>query len=249
MKEWTREYFKEGGGEAFLFYVLFGNFDQHKPALSREEYSTEGFPDGLDVMQYSRSNQSEVLEGFCEGYLWETLKSENPDLSKQVLDSDECLIFRGHLIEQSSLNYFRDAVGVMTYFFDHGGACLYDPFMFKWWTKDEWQSKVFKEEEFSVFEHTTILFSQEEDGLWYHTRGMRKFGRPDLSIRGVDGASKDAAVEVIQRFMKFQAQGGIVDEGSEVKVSGFPEGYKCYHAGDIEDPDFNNVHIEIRWGQ
>ncbi len=245
MKNWAREYYQSGGGEPFLFYVLFGSFEPDKPALSRSKYSTEGFPEGLDVMQYSRANQAEVLEGFCEGYLWETLRSENPDLAQLVLDSYECLAFRGQLEEQDSLNYFRDTIGIITYFFDHGGTCLYDPFMFKWWSKREWLEEVFEQEEFNVFDHTKILFSQEPEGMWYHTRGMRKFGRPDLSLKGMNDTNKDAAVEVIQRFMKFQALGGIVEEGRDVVVNGFPGGFKCYHKGDMEDPDFNNVHIAI----
>ena len=30
-------------------------------------------------------------------------------------------------------------------------------------------------------------------------------------------------------------------------MSGLPPGGVCLHGGSVDDPDFNNVHIEIEW--
>jgi hypothetical protein len=30
-------------------------------------------------------------------------------------------------------------------------------------------------------------------------------------------------------------------------MDSLPAGLMCHHGGSVEDPDFNNVHVEIRW--
>ena len=92
-----------------------------------------------------------------------------------------------------------------------------------------------------------ILTSPESEGSeWVHTRGMRKFGRPDISIHGVKPEWRSAAIGLCDRFIEFQALGGLVGEGLEVNSPGFPEGFTCCGGGKLEDPEFGNALIEIR---
>lgn len=51
---------------------------------------------------------------------------------------------------------------------------------------------------------------------------------------------------MFNRFIEFQAFGGVIEEGIEIRMEGLPSGMTCHHAGDLEDPDFNNVHVEIK---
>ncbi len=83
--------------------------------------------------------------------------------------------------------------------------------------------------------------------LWIHTRGLHKFGRPDLSVRHVPRGQQVAAIELCNRFIQLQAQGGLISEGQEIRMASLPPGLVCHHTGRIEDPDFNNVHVEMRW--
>lgn len=39
--------------------------------------------------------------------------------------------------------------------------------------------------------------------------------------------------------------GGVVPDGQPVKMKGIPAGWVCRHAGDPDDPDFDNVHLAI----
>ena len=47
--------------------------------------------------------------------------------------------------------------------------------------------------------------------------------------------------------VEFQAFGGIIDEGQEIRMRSLPPGMTCRHRGDVDDPDFNNMHVEIVW--
>jgi len=244
MKDWNRKYFTNKEGHPFLFYVLFGDFEEMRP-LSRSVYHSNGVHEGIELMHYSRESHEGVLEGFCEGYLWDRLNEESPTLAPSINKANECFILKGEIEDPETLNYFRDSIGLLTYLADHGGVALYDPQMFKWWSIENWKNEVFEPHDSRPRQHVEILVSEEEEGYWYHTRGMRKFGRPDLSIRNIVTDRDEPTIEVINRFIEFQALGGIIEEGQEIRVNGFPEGYTCHHQGDLEDPDFNNVHVEI----
>ena len=80
---------------------------------------------------------------------------------------------------------------------------------------------------------------------WFHTRGVRKFGRPDLSIHNVPLPYHGAVIDLCERFIELQAFGAVIEDGQEIRVKSLPEGMTCHHAGDLDDPDFHNVHVEI----
>jgi hypothetical protein len=91
-----------------------------------------------------------------------------------------------------------------------------------------------------------ILVSEEPNGTeWVHTRGLRKFGRPDLSVHGVSLLNKPGVIDLCNRFIELQAFGGAILEGQEIRMQSLPPGMRCHRRGDVDDPDFNNVHVEI----
>ena len=75
---------------------------------------------------------------------------------------------------------------------------------------------------------------------------MRKFGRPDLSVRRVPPPRKEAVIDLCKRFMEWQAFGAIVPEGLEIRMASLPPGMTCHHGGSVDDPDFNNVHLDVK---
>jgi len=140
----------------------------------------------------------------------------------------------------------------MTWLLDHGGVCVYDPQMFRWWGLAAWRRQVFEPAGPVHRQHVVILTSGEDTAgsrgeplTWFHTRGMRKFGRPDLSVHGVSPEYHEAVIDLCERFIEFQGLGGVITEGQEIRMRGLPAGMTCRHGGDTEDPDFNNVHVEI----
>jgi hypothetical protein len=78
---------------------------------------------------------------------------------------------------------------------------------------------------------------------------MRKFGRPDISVHRVTPEQQDGVIDLINRLILLQAEGGVVPEGQSVRMPSLPPGLTCHHAGRLDDPDFNNTHIEIRSGR
>lgn len=96
--------------------------------------------------------------------------------------------------------------------------------------------------------HVVILTSDEpeDDSLtWFHTRAMRKFGRPDLSVHRVPPQRREAVIDLFERFIEFQAFEGVIEEGQEIRMKTLPKDMTCRYAGDVDDLDFNNVHVQI----
>jgi len=245
IESWERKYYTPGGGDALLFYVVYGRIDTTAPLLS-PRYRSEGIPEGLGVMMYGPSSNPEVPGSFREGYLWEQLRSGNPALADAVAAEDTCIILTGTFADPTDLDYLRDTVGLITHLLDHGGTAVYDPLMFQWWSPDEWRERIFNPAGPVPRHHVVILVSEDTGGMeWIHTRGLRKFGRPDLSIPGIPKSLKEAIIDLCNRFTELQAFGGIIPEGQEIRMRTLPEGLVCRHGGDLDDPDFNNVYVRI----
>jgi hypothetical protein len=130
---------------------------------------------------------------------------------------------------------------------ESGGIAVFDPHMLKWWSADEWSARVFEPDGPVPRHHVVILVSDEPDAghHWYHTRGMLKFGRPDLSIHDVPKSLGAAVEDLCNRFIEAQGFGAVIAEGQEIKMSSLPSGWRCHHGGHLDDPEFNNRHIDI----
>jgi hypothetical protein len=245
LPDWRRPFFDNPGGDPFLFYVLYGAVPKDF-AISGSRYRCAGIPDGVDLSGYGPDTNPEVVEQFRSGYVWDELQQSDPTLTRKIAAQTECLVIRGELADAPTLNDFRNTLGLITWLLDQGMVAVYDPLQLKWWPAAEWREQVFAPASAQPQVHVLIITSKEDkDRQWIHTRGLRKFGRPELSIRAVMESQREAAIELCQRFITFQAYGGIIEEGRAIRMKGLPQDWICHHAGDLEDLDFNNVHVEI----
>jgi hypothetical protein len=205
-------------------------------------------PDWLEIVEYDRTKHPAVIAGYQSGKLWDLLRRDSPLTVEEAERTPQCVALRAEVPDPPTLGYFRDVIGVLTWLLDAGGTSVYDPQMLWIWSAEEWRDEAFAPDAPQPERHTTILVSPEHQGTsWYHTRGMRKYGRPDLSVRGVGEEHAEGVGLLIERFVELQAYGGVVPEGEAVVLEGLPPGGVCRHGGSVDDPDFNNVHIEIAW--
>lgn len=75
---------------------------------------------------------------------------------------------------------------------------------------------------------------------------MIKFGRRGISIPDVELAQKDVMLGVTKKYVKKQIDGEIIHHRQLIKLIGMKSFLKCYNKGSMDDPDFNNLHIEIK---
>ena len=243
---WPRPHFTPGGGDVHLFYKVFGSFAE-APRLSRSKYRCSGIPESLGPYEQRPDQHPEAFFFGMDGVFLDRLREKGNELLEAVRTAPQCLVLQGTLDDPGDLNYFRDVIGVITAFLDAGGVAVFDPLILDWWTAEEWRTQIFGAEQFSPLRHVSLMRSDDEQSAheWFHTRGMLKFGRPDLSIRGVTPELVPGVQDLMQRFVNMLALGGVVPEGQEVRMASLPDGWRCFHEGVLDDPDFNNVHLYI----
>jgi len=247
LAEWPRPYYLAGGRDPVLLYVVYGWVDIDRP-LSRSIYRSSGLPDGVDILACGPTAHPGLVTRFRTGRPWTKLTAEDPDLAAIVAAQDFCLVIKGDIADPATLSYFRDVIGLLTFCLDHGGVAIYDPQILKWWSPAEWRTRAFAVGHCAPRHHVVILISREADGTeWIHTRGMRKFGRPDLSIHRVGAQHRSAVLELVNRFIELLAFGAVVPDGLDLRLPELPAGMICWHRGSNDDPDFDNEHIEIVW--
>jgi hypothetical protein len=246
LRSWPRPHFEPGGGRPFILFHVFGAFSREL-APSRARHRVGGIPEGLQVTVSKTDDES--VASFLSGAFAEQLDAD-ATLGAAVRAAPEVMLFHGELSAQPTLDYLRDAVGLVAAALDVGGVGVLDAQRLAWWSPETFRATFVEVDEPAIHEHTVILASDEEqgEGMWLHTRGMRKFGRPDLSVRNVPAKHRDGAVLLVQRLIESMALGAIVPEGQPIKMAKLPAGLSCHHAGDLDDPEFNNVHVEIRFG-
>jgi hypothetical protein len=248
LSSWPRPHFTPGGGAALLFFVAFGEFDLTK-SISSSKYRTAGPGDWLATSQLMRDAHAATIAEYQSGPLWEHIRRDAPAAVAEAERAPQALVVRGEVTDPQTLDYFRDAIGVVAWLLDVGGVSVYDPQRMWLWSADEWREEVFAPGEPQPLSHTVILLSEEgETGTtWMHTRGLRQYGRPDLSVRGVGPAHVGAVNTMLERFTALQALGGLIPEGEEIRMKALPAGGVCRHRGSLNDPDFHNVHVAVEW--
>jgi hypothetical protein len=230
-----------------LHYAVFGRIDFSR-TLIRHEYRSNGVPAGLVVAEYGPDSHPEVVESYKKGYAWDRFVREYPRLAELTAAQEYCVVVSGEIADPSTLDYLRDVVGLLAFCIDGGGVAICDLQIARWWAPDEWRRHLFDPEPPIPHNHVAVFYSPDGEGLeWIHTRGMRKFGRPDLSIHAVPPSYKDATIGLCNRFIELLALGEIIEDGREIQMSSLPTGMICHCRGSEDDLDFNNVHVEITW--
>jgi tryptophan synthase alpha chain len=232
---WPRPAFQPTGNKALVWYQIYGHFPDSVD-ISRGKYRCAGVPDGIALEHYFRADHGPAVTAFLkQPFFAAALQRELPGLAAGVDSAPELTVIRGEVPDPANLDYLRDVVGLVTWFLDNGGLAVLDPQTLQWYGRDKWRGELFEPNASNARRHVVILVSEDKDGLWLHTRGMRKFARPDLSIRSVSPAQRDAAIAVLNQFIELEASGQPSAPGQL--------------AGNLDDPDFNNTRVELKWPQ
>lgn len=236
LSNWSRPYYQAYDQKPFLFYVVFGDF-----VLDAEiERATVVLPGGLDLR---------VVESgfFTEGASWELCRTHSPEVAETVRACSQALVLQGEISSEESLDYLKATLDFLTFLTDLGGRVVHDPLTLAWYSSEEWLAREELGQIFNPFDHTVILSSVEADGVWLHTRGLLKFGRPDLSVRGLSEEEVPVLKKVMDRFISFQALGGVIEPHREIVLEGVDTGFGPSDVrGSLDDPDFNNTHVELQ---
>jgi hypothetical protein len=245
---WPRPYWQSGEQQVVLQFYVFGKFDGEL-VIPSARYGSRGLPEGVELQRF----QNAVLrrwEGYpLNGALGEILREETPDVFEQARIAPEVLVVRGTISDRDSLDYLRDTLGVLAGLLDIGGSAILDPQILSLFGAQVWRRHYLLSGGAPPRHHVLILCNAEDAAgrSRVHTRGMRKFGRPDLSIRNVPGLAIDRAGALCERLVELQALGAHFIDGQALEVEGLAESLVAHPGGSLDDPQFNNTHVAFDW--
>lgn len=244
---WPRPQWRDSGEQALLLWFVFGDFEPDFQ-IDAERYRTRGTPEGIAVVRYANRELAKwngyPLAGTLGGLLYE----EDTALFEQAKRARECVMLRGTLADPADLDSLRDLLGTITALTELGGVAVIDPQTLSMFDGAEWRHRFFAHDAFTARDHVLILCNDDARNtgrLHVHTRGLRKFARPDISVRNVPPDAAEAAGELAARFVDFQVRGGLVPDGHAIDLDGVPVGLQVRSAG--EDAEFSNRVLALRW--
>ena len=245
-EDWERPLYEAGGGDASVLLVVFGP----KPEPLRvTSLAHRVVPMDLSLeLEYQEPHAAAAL---LDSPFGATLLQGWEGEEASVLTADGCMVMRAEVPDPKDLRYLRNCVGVATAILEAGGHAVANLQSLGMFTPEQWRGVIFAPDKPQPRLHVNVFHSEEargapqgagskEDIVWLHSRGLRAFGRPDLSIRHVPQHAMAAAADLCNRLIETQAYGAVIPDA-------LVEGMVAHTTGTLEDPDFNNVRIELAW--
>ena len=244
---WPRPYWQPSDETLVLNFYVFGRFAEDL-AIPAARYASRGLPEGVALQRFGH-NALRGWEGYpLKGALGELLKEDAPDAFEQARSTPDVLVVRGELADRDSLDYLRDTMGVLAGLLDVGGVAILDPQILSLFDAEAWRRHYLVPGGAPPRNHVLILRNPDDEGRSHiHTRGLRKFGRPDLSLRHVPDAHAGQAGMLCERLVELQALGARFAEGQPLEVEGLPGELVAHPGGSLDDPRFNNTHVAFDW--
>ena len=247
--DWLRPHWTRDEAKAMLLYFVFGEFAA-EPQLDLSAHGSQGLPPDVEMRRIPKAALAHWEGHPLRGALGEILREGNPAAFEAARKAPECLMLRGELADVDSLAYLADTLGVVAALLEAGGAAVVDPQILELFPPAVWRSPSAGAAAAAPRSHVAILCNDDAAGnveQWIHTRGMRKFARPDISIRRVPQTEVQRAGAVASQLVELGMRGMRFGEGSVVEVDGLPGGLKVTRGGSLDDPEFNNTHLELTW--
>lgn len=245
--DWSRPHWSRSDEHALIWYFVFGGFAQTLQ-FDLGAHGGAGLPAGVSMRRVPKAALTQWDGHPLRGALGEVLRADDPPAFAAADAASECVMLHGELADPATLDYLRDTLGVIAALLDAGGAVVVDPQVFSILDADRWRREFTGDARAVPRNHVLILHQDDVDGrAWVRTRGMRKFARPDLSLRGVPPEDVQRAGALTAHLVELEARGMRFGAGSVIELEGVADGLAVQPAGAPDDPHFNNAHLEIRW--
>jgi hypothetical protein len=235
---WLRPLFTRPGRRALHLFVAYGSFQEPLSLPIRQRDCAR--PEGLNAAVVHRG------DGLFDSWLADEamskmLREHDAGIEGPVRDAKSAVAICREVEDRNDLEDLRCSLASITSALGWGAVAIADPLCARWWSRGQWVNTYVEKQTFEPLDHVSILVSND----WVHTRGMRKFGRYDVSIRGI--AAPDRALGVLHQFIDHQARGGLLDPARRLDVVEQPNLRIRFHDDEreLDAPDFNNVWVEL----
>jgi hypothetical protein len=237
--DWSRplRVFTDPTGRAVICYEVHGDIGELPKEPPNAEYRLDSDVEGVKLLRLT-----ERLDERRQGLAWTLFQRAHADLAARVAAAPNATVVLGDVYEPATLTYLRHGIGLAQMLLDRGGLAVHDVQCLRWYTADEWRAELFKPQ-CLPHEHVLILTDADGDRTWIRTRGLLKFGRPDVSVRRVPDDQRAAVTALVNRIVAMQARGASIPEGQAITSA--PDGPVFRHKDGKDDPAFGSAFVEL----
>jgi hypothetical protein len=132
-----------------------------------------------------------------------------PQLAAGVRGAPDFAVLRGRRMDPPDLAHLRDAEAVLAALLDAGATAVLDVEARRWWSPDGFRREVLTGLRPAVRAHVSV---RSREGR-VETRGLRKFGRPDLRLHRVPPGDLPEALRLCWSLVERLARGARPDPG------------------------------------
>jgi hypothetical protein len=225
--DWPRPHHEPSASKAFLFCLVFGE----PPAdlnISRARHHVDQLPPELQVSIHARGDDPAWFDAWFSPPVGLEMPHVFGEDAPKVAAAGRVAAVRAEFNDPDSLAYLRNTVGVVSAIAEHGAVAIFDVQALTWWRPQEWRRRFVDRSEFAIGDHIFTAVSRDPGDASktsLRTRGMAKFGRPDLLVRhlpgpaGVDNPAVARAAEVVDGLANYLARGGILSDGQTMHLA------------------------------
>jgi len=245
---WSRPLLEPGGSGARIIYFIPGSFT-FPLTISRSRHRTDGPPEGIQVIAHVREDVQEWWDQSFEGFVNKDFADRDKATFERVKSAPQAVVVIGETNETDSLMYLRSCIGLAQAACDAGGIAVHDMEGYRWYTPNEWKTKIFDPDIPRIQDQIYILANPNDDDpklYYFHTQGMRKFGRPDLAVENVQENEWSAIEDFFFTLTDAQMRGKVLKDGEKLPIPSLNNSFSFKLKDGNEDPLFNNMYLEAK---
>lgn len=183
---WTRPYFERSGRKARDFRVIWLEAPIGEPRFHPLRH---GFPSGSLVdLKLTAIDDADWLRRWTEGPWGYQLEQVAGIDALKLRDCRHGIVVQSELEDPSDLSHVQIGAAVCKAFADQGALAALDVIGDRWWSTPA-LLRLRPDRPFEIEEHITTTAESNErspgSGHLCHTRGLRKFARPEVFLRGL----------------------------------------------------------------
>lgn len=254
--DWPRPHFEPSGSVASVFYLVVGP-PPESLNIKRARHHVDRIEENLIVSRHTRAQDPAWFDAWFNSPAAFDLDAVFGAAAADVRAADQLSVVRGDFPDPPTLGYLRNTIGVVSAIADCGAVAVFDVLALTWWRPDDWRRRFVDASEFRIDEQIFIAVTDDprhHPGLWTHTRGMKKFGRPDLQMKHLPGgydvtnpAIRDSGT-VLNGVASYLAQGAVVRDGQTLHLPTVNRSVAFFESP-ADDPEarrhFGNAVLEI----
>jgi hypothetical protein len=183
-------------------------------------------PEGYETHRIARSDDRQTFDELLgpgrQGRLTAELHLDR-ELASKTLGATWLYTVEGASPNPPDLEYLRAAVRAVQWYATHGAFAIYD-YPRRAWMSAAQALALPLDGPFEPADHFELIFETDpsREGHLVFSRGMEKFGRPELIIADVQPSEKELAQLILGTMGKAAALGDLFRDGEQVQIPGAP---------------------------